>query len=152
MTQSDTTPAVSYRPSTASDAVACARIICDWGKQTWWMVPINNVEDVAASWAELLDTKTSWVALAGHDVVGFCVREDDTITGLYVETSARGQGVGRALLDLAKRDCDEITVWVYELNKRAVAFYAREKFLRVGREKDEHSDLIYLETRWRRPE
>lgn len=114
------------------------------------MGPIDDLEPVAASWRDLLEADTAWVAEQEGRVVGFCVREDDNITGLYIETGARSQGVGKALLDLAKHKRDWITVWVYEENTRAVEFYAREGLKRIGREKDEHSPLMYLETRWDR--
>ena len=141
---------VSYRAACGSDALACAKIICDWGRDTPWMVPIDDADDVAASWRDLLQSDTAWVAERGGGVVGFCVREDDNITGLYLASDAQSQGIGKALLDRAKVGREWIAVWVYELNTRAIAFYEREGLVVVGREKDEHSDLIYVETRWTR--
>ncbi len=137
-----------YRPSKRSDAVACATIIRDWGAATPWMVPLDDVEPQAAFWEEMLATDTAWIAERHGQVAGFCVREDDNITGLYVASEAQGFGAGKALLDLAKVNRDWITVWVYEKNLRARAFYAREGLVDIGREKDEHSHLMYIESRW----
>lgn len=141
---------IAFRASRAADAVACAQIICDWGAETPWMVPIDERDAVAASWCDLLASNTAWVAERQAQVVGFCVREDDNITGLYVQKDARGLGIGKTLLDQAKVDRDWITVWVYEMNTLARAFYRREGFRDVSREKDEHSHLMYIETRWER--
>lgn len=141
-----------FRASSGSDARSCAQIICNWGEETSWMVPIDDLESVADSWRALLESNTAWVAVSGETVVGFCVRENATITGLYVDAAARGKGAGKALLDLAKKDRDWIEVWVYEMNTRARAFYRREGFVDVGREKDEHSHLMYIHTRWVRQE
>lgn len=146
----DTRMTVEFRNARAADAPFCASIICAWGAETPWMVPIDDTETVAASWRDLLETDTAWVAeISGH-VVGFCVREDHNITGLYVRSDARSLGVGKGLLDLAKVGRDWITVWVYELNELARAFYRREGLRDIGREKDEHSHLIYREMRWKR--
>ncbi len=139
-----------YRAARGSDALRCAEIIREWGAETPWMVPLDDLEPMAASWRDLLETDTAWVAEADGKVIGFCVREDDNITGLYVARDGRRQGVGKALLDLAKANRDWITVWVYELNSRARHFYSREGLIDIGREKDEHSHLIYVETRWTR--
>jgi len=140
----------TYRPSNGLDSRACAQIIRAWGKETPWMAPLDDLEPMAASWRDMLDTDTAWVAESEGHVVGFCVREDDNITGLYVTRDAQSCGVGKALLDLAKLDRDLITVWVYEKNSRAWAFYRREGLVEIGREKDEDSHLMYIESRWNR--
>ena len=72
------------------------------------MGPLDDLEPMAESWRDLLDTDTAWVAEMDGRVVGFCVREDDNITGLYVAGEARNLGVGKALLDLAKADRDRL--------------------------------------------
>ena len=86
----------------------------------------DDLESVAETWQDLLQSETAWVAEDTGQVVGFCVREEDNIAGLYVKSEARGQGIGKSLLDLAKRNRTRISVWVYELNERARAFYQRE--------------------------
>ena len=138
------------RRSSRLDSIACAAIIREWGEQTPWMVPLDELEPMAAWWQDMLETETAWVAENEGRVVGFCVREGDNINGLYVARYAQSFGVGKALLDLAKMDCDRITVWVYEKNSRAWEFYRREGFVEIGREKDEHSHLMYIESRWNR--
>lgn len=114
------------------------------------MVPIDEAERVAGFWRDLLELDTAWVAEKDGRVAGFCVREDDNITGLYIHSDMRSIGVGKALLDLAKQDRDWISIWVYEKNERARAFYRREGAQDIGREKDEDSDLMYIEMRWTR--
>ncbi|GEM_PF-3487450 len=140
----------TYRQANGLDSRACARIIRAWGKATPWMVPLDDLEPMAASWQEMLESETAWVAESTGHVVGFCVREDDNITGLYVAPDVQRCGIGKALLDLAKIDRDWITVWVYEKNAAAWVFYRREGLVEIGREKDEHSPLMYIESRWER--
>ena len=50
------------------------------------------------------------------------------IEGLFVDEKSRSQGIGRALLDFAKRKYPVLTLQVYEKNLRAVRFYQREGF------------------------
>jgi len=82
--------------------------------------------------------------------VGFCVRQEDNLTALYVARDFRGQGVGKSLLDLAKADRDWITVWAFEKNPRARKFYRREGCVEITREVDQATGLIDVEHRWTR--
>ncbi|MEL6436017.1 MAG: GNAT family N-acetyltransferase [Pseudomonadota bacterium] len=144
---------VTYRSARKSDAKACASIVQVWGAETPWMVPLDDLDAMAAFWADLLELDTAWVAEMDGAVVGFCVREEANIDGLYVAAHARNQGVGKALLDLAKADRDRLEIWVYEKNEHAHAFYKREGCKDVSRELDEHegSDLMYVGCEWVRP-
>jgi len=139
-----------YRLSSATDATACARIIRAWGAETPWMVPLDHLDPMAASWKDLLASDTAWVAQRNGQVAGFCAREDDNITGLYVTGSARNLGVGKRLLDLAKEDRDWIRVWAYEANRHARRFYRREGLVEICREVEPGSGLMNVEHRWHR--
>lgn len=140
----------SFRPGHPSDATACAQIIRDWGGETPWMAPLDDLEPMAASWRDLLRADMAWVAEKEGRVFGFCVREDDNITGLYVAQAARCCGVGKRLLDLAKADRDWITVWAYEANTQARKFYRREGLVEICREIENESNLMNVEHRWTR--
>lgn len=59
---------------------------------------------------------------------GFIGLKGHFIAGIFVWPSSQGQGVGKALLDRAKQAHDRLRLWVYQKNKRAVAFYRREGF------------------------
>lgn len=142
-----------YRLAEASDAIACAKIIREWGAETCWMAPLDELEPRADFWSGLLETDSAWVAEKDSCVVGFCVREEDNITGLYVAREARSCGVGKRLLDLAKADRDWITVWAYEKNTRARKFYRREGLVEVSREMENYDggvSLVDVEHRWTR--
>ncbi|MEL6947704.1 MAG: GNAT family N-acetyltransferase, partial [Pseudomonadota bacterium] len=96
--------------------------------------------------------ETAWVAEDTGTIVGFCVRQDDNLTGLYVAREARGRGIGKALLDLAKANRDTITVWAYEQNPHARKFYRREGCVEISREVEEGTSLIDVEHRWTKPQ
>ncbi len=142
------------RPAIPADAQACAQIIRLWAADTPWMTSLNSLEEMSAWWKGAIENLPSWSAEEDGLVVGFCVREDDNITGLYVASSARGRGVGKQLLDLAKQDRDWITVWAYEKNTNARRFYRREGLVEVSRETETYDDgvsLVDVEHRWIRP-
>jgi len=100
----------------------------------------RNIEQRQLGWVGcLLHVETSWVCEENGKVVGFCVRQGDNITGLYVSREARGRGVGKSLFDMAKMGREWITVWAYEQNPRARKFYRREVCVGVSREIEKSS-------------
>lgn len=143
----------SYRFAAERDGRACASIVHEHGMETPWLGPLNEFEQLVEWWQGcLLHVETSWVAEKDGNVVGFCVRQDDNITGLYVCCDARGRGVGKSLLDMAKADQEWITVWAYEQNPRARKFYRREGCVEISREVEEGTNLVDVEHRWVKPQ
>jgi GNAT superfamily N-acetyltransferase len=97
----------SYWRAKAEDGEACAAIIHEWDTETQWIGPLDDIPALAAWWSGRLGgVPTSWGCERDGQVVGFCLREDDNIGGLYLARDARGHGAGKALLDLAKQDRD----------------------------------------------
>lgn len=142
----------TYRLAERRDGKAAAHIVQEWSDTTPWLPPLNEFDRVSAWWSGCLEhVATSWVAEKYGAVVGVCVREDDNITGLYLAHGARGQGVGKHLLDLAKEDRDWITVWAYEKNRSARKFYRREGCVEIDREVEDDTGLVDVEHRWNRP-
>lgn len=142
-----------FRKGRPSDAMACAKIIRDWGEETSWMTKLDELLPMTEFWREVFETDLVWVAEKSGCVVGFCVRSDDNIGALYITHGARSSGVGKKLLDLAKADRDWITVWAYELNDRARRFYRREGLVEISRETVNYDDgvsLVDIEHRWTR--
>lgn len=61
-------------------------------------------------------------------VDGFTGLSGCHIEGLFVDRRARSQGVGKKLLDFAKRRKPRLTLEVYRRNVSAIQFYLREGF------------------------
>lgn len=61
--------------------------------------------------------------------LGFLARQDGEVDALYLAPHARGQGLGKALLDEAKAAEEMLTLWAFQANEGARRFYAREGFI-----------------------
>ncbi|QDC09567.1 GNAT family N-acetyltransferase [Oceanicola sp. D3] len=142
---------VTYRPGTAEDATACARIIRAWGAEVDWIDPMDALEPMAAFWAEVFAAHPTWVAEAAGEVIGFFNREGHHLCGLYVARAARGRGVGLQLLTLARAGQSQMVAWSYEENRTARRFYRREGFVELCREREEGSGLMNVEHLWTSP-
>ena len=74
-----------------------------------------------------------WIAEDDGEVAGILVLRDDWVEQLYVEPRMTGRGVGRRLLEVAKRERPGgLRLWTFLSNSRARDFYAREGFVEAG--------------------
>ena len=101
---------------------------------------LASVHDQASTrwWMEHVLIADQHVRLAHdqHRLLGFAALDDDWLTQLYVDPDHHGRGVGRTLLDDAKRRRPEgLRLHVFTRNTRARRFYEAAGLLLVG-----HSD------------
>jgi len=81
-----------------------------------------------------LSARDVWVAERDGALTAFLVVEGEWLPSLYVAPEAAGQGLGSALLDLAKSlRPDGFGLWVFESNSPARRFYARHGLIEVER-------------------
>ena len=126
-------------------APTCAAILNGWIDATLWMPRIHTPEAVEDHVREVVFAmRRVWVALDDDAPVGFLALDiEGTITALYVAEHARGMGVGRALLDEAKREEPRgLELWTFEPNTEARAFYAREGFRESGRSNGDNEEGV----------
>ncbi|GEP37137.1 hypothetical protein NPS01_08000 [Nocardioides psychrotolerans] len=99
------------------------------------MPPAVHPDDDVRRWlAVRLQSDEVWVAEDDRAVVGYARLTEAWLDDLYVDPSRAGQGVGSALLDLAKSvRPDGFCLWVFESNAPARAFYARHGLLALER-------------------
>lgn len=121
--------------ATRADCPQMGRILLDWVEATPWM-PRIHPRGSYGDFAELLkNVGEVTVARKGEKVIGFIAIQADDIQALYVAEAARGQGVGKALLDHAKTGADRLGLWTFQANLDARRFYRREGFV-----EDQRSD------------
>lgn len=99
--------------------------------------PPHEVRDHVAGWD--LGARDVWVAEHDERLGAFASLENDWLDSLYVHPDVQGQGLGGALLDVVKSlRPDGFSLWVFESNTPARAFYARHGL--VEREHTDGSD------------
>ncbi|NJS40603.1 MAG: GNAT family N-acetyltransferase [Rhodobacteraceae bacterium] len=116
-----------------ADVGALARIMGEWVQETEWMPVLHSLEDDTAFLTALLETHIVRVARTQDGLQGFLARQAGYVTALHVRRGARGRGIGKTFLDEVKATEAEITLWTFQANDRAIAFYLREGFQAVER-------------------
>lgn len=142
---------ILIRSGQQSDVPACVDIMCAWVDETDWAHEDDSHETLVDIWSGYFKIFQVWVAEAEGRIVGFCTRNDDNISALYVMADARNKGIGKRLLDRAKEDRAGITVWAFAKNERALKFYKREGLVEISRETEAGSNLVDIEHRWTKP-
>jgi GNAT superfamily N-acetyltransferase len=114
------------RPATAADAEGVAEVHLA-ARRTASMPPAVHTEAEVRAWlADRLAGDEAWVAEVAGEVVGYARFTATWLDDLYVRPTHAGTGVGSALLDLVKSlRPGGFSLWVFEMNHPARAFYAR---------------------------
>lgn len=148
--------AFEIRPATPDDAAPIAEVWLESWRATFDFEPAHPDEDVRR-WVrdELLVEAENWVAtdpLHGDRVIALLGLSDTMVEQLYVRPEWIARGVGRELLDLAKRRRpDGLELYCFAANDRARRFYERNGFTPVAfgdgsGNMERQPDVLY---RWR---
>jgi GNAT superfamily N-acetyltransferase len=119
------------RPATEADLPAMAEVFLGTrAAAVPAMPPTVHAPDDVRSFYRGLDLaggeREGWVAEDERGIVGFAELKGDWLDDLYVLPDAQGEGIGSALLDIAKAQRPAgFSLWVFESNVPARAFYAR---------------------------
>ena len=128
--------AVLLRPATPDDAGAIAEVHLA-SRKAAAMPPSIHEDHEAYPWLSgRLESDEVWVAEVDGRVVAYLRMTPTWLDDLYVVPDHAGRGIGSMLLDLAKaRRPAGFSLWVFEMNAPARAFY-----LRHGLVEREHTD------------
>ena len=80
-------------------------------------------------------------------MVGFLALIGNEVGGLFVDSKYHGGGIGRALMDLARRTRDFLELDVFEDNKVEREFYKNYVFRHVGQHVDVETGFIQVRLR-----
>lgn len=94
--------------------------------------PVHD-DDAVRGWFRdvVLAHRDVWVAVdTERSVLGVLVMADGWIDQLYVDPGSWGQGLGSALIDLAKQQSPEgLELWTFQRNAGARRLYERHEFV-----------------------
>jgi len=130
---------LTLRPAVPDDLPAIAELYLRVREATVPSMPpqIHTAEEVYAyvgGWD--LDRRDVWLAEDDGEPAAFMVVEGDWLNSLYVLPARSGQGVGSALLDVAKSlRPGGFCLWVFESNQPARSFYSARGLVEL-----EHTD------------
>lgn len=85
-------------------------------------------EDLVFFRDHLFPANEVWVAELDDAVVGYAARGDGWLNQLYVHPDHQGEGIGDALVALAKEGMDSLQLWAFQQNTRARRFYEKRGF------------------------
>lgn len=125
---------VELRPATADDVEELAELFVATRRAAYPAIPplVPPVHTVPAWVAREIETKSVWVAEREGALVGFMTLTDTWLDSLYVGPNEQGQGIGTALLDLAKAmRPGGFGLWVFASNHPARGFYRRHGLLEL---------------------
>ena len=121
-----------------ADLDAAAALWLDANREAHWFVPAAYWQSqLAAVRPQLLEAESYVFVEEDGTISGLLGLQDALIAGLFVRRDVRSRGIGRQLLDFAKRRRTRLYLHVYRQNGRAEAFYRREGFRPCGRQLDE---------------
>jgi chorismate mutase len=122
------------RPAGEDDAEAVAAVHLA-ARRSAAMPPGVHTDAEVRDWlAARLASDEGWVAEVDGEVAGYARLTDTWLDDLYVAPPHAGQGLGSALLELAKtRRPHGFCLWVFEMNRPARGFYARRGLVELER-------------------
>ena len=77
---------------------------------------------------KLLPNSEIYVYIENDKIEGFIGINEDYIEGIFVNSNYQNKGIGTALLNKAKEAKEELTLNVYEKNRKAIKFYEKNGF------------------------
>ncbi|WP_425229370.1 GNAT family N-acetyltransferase [Sphingomonas sp.] len=109
-------------------------------------------EDSAYYRERVFEEGPIWGAFDGGTLLGHLALYADWIEHLYVEPGRHGEGIGRALLTIAKAARPDLQLWTFQANARARRFYeaagfVAQEFTDGAHNEEKQPDVRY---RWRR--
>ena len=118
-----------------------------------WLAGLHTPEEDRAFFRKQVFAQCDvWGAIDGG-LVGFIACRREWIDQFYVLPARQGQGVGDALLTIAKDAFSGLQLWTFQRNAPTRRFYERRGFTAVeesdgSRNEEREPDILY---RWQRP-
>lgn len=115
------------RPARAEDAPACSGILREWAGETPWFPP-DAPQQAEPGFICRRIARGEVIVAEAAGLAGFVMLDGGYVSCLYVARAHRGRGLGKRLLDRAKARAPRLSLWTFQANDGARAFYRREGF------------------------
>ncbi|MBL4937024.1 GNAT family N-acetyltransferase [Clostridium sp. YIM B02515] len=90
-----------------------------------------------------------YIAIDNTKVVGMIAFNESEINQLYIHIDYQGKGLGRRLLELAKSNSiGRLTLFTFEVNRKAQHFYEKNGFRIIGRGYENEENLDDIKYEW----
>jgi GNAT superfamily N-acetyltransferase len=118
------------RAATSDDVATVALLARRTRLQAMPFLPVLHTADEDAAFFRDVVFPRNTVLIAEIDAVavGFIAYGGGWVDHLYVDPARQGCGIGRLLLERAQRAEDELQLWCFQENERALRFYVRNGF------------------------
>ncbi len=123
---------IAIRRAGPADAAAVASVYLTSFRAAYPTVRLAHTDDEVRAWVRdrVVAETECWVAIDGARVVAMLSLSPGWIDQLYVAPDRLGEGIGRRLLDLAKRGAaGRLELWTFQENEQARRFYERNGFV-----------------------
>ncbi len=134
---------IRVRQAIAEDLPACADIVNDYIDATEWLPrTAPRVEIEKAFSPDLLTKRIVYVAEAAGAIVAYLSMSlEGWVAAIYIKPAHRGRGIGKRLIDCAKREpVDALELTVFEPNVAAKRFYEREGFRELPERRNDKTE------------
>ncbi|HIU17597.1 MAG TPA: GNAT family N-acetyltransferase [Candidatus Avidesulfovibrio excrementigallinarum] len=106
----------------------------DFISRSWWEA---RAQDMRELYLPLSDVLVVAIDDASGELVGFAALIENVLAALFVLPGWERRGIGSRLLELIRKLRADLCLTVYERNCRAVTFYTKHGFVKVGRRIEE---------------
>ena len=118
-----------------------------------WLAGLHTPSEDRAFYRDQIFARCEVWGAVDDGLIGFIAFRDGWIDQFYVMPARQGQGVGEALLTVAKTAFPELRLWTFQRNAPARRFYENRGFIALkqtdgSRNEEREPDILY---RWQRP-
>lgn len=139
------------RPYHANDANAVLDIWLSASIQAHAFIDESFWRDQLTAMGEIyLPQAETLVLEEAGQILGFASLHEHRLAALFIAPGAQGRGLGKRLLNEAKRRRDLLELSVYSANARACTFYQACSFAVVAERNDPHTGHPEQVMRWQR--
>jgi len=137
---------------TLTDMPAAARVHrAAFDERLPWLAGLHTPQEDHGYWSNhLFPVCEIWGAERDGTLLGVIAFREDWIDQLYILPEAQAQGIGSALLDIARTAYSRLFLWTFQRNIAARRFYERHGFMAVAQtdgaaNEEKEPDVLY---RW----